>query len=132
MGTFTYWKTPKGNFMFNLAASNKAVLVVSSTPYKSLNGCKAGIESIQRFAGSDIEDQTLVKKQEPLKAPKWEVYKDNADKFRFRLIASNGNNIAISEDSYTTKANCIKGIDSVRRHVEEYEVIKSDGKPKKE
>lgn len=38
MGVFTYWKTDKGNFMFNLAASNKQVLVVSSTPYATKKG----------------------------------------------------------------------------------------------
>ncbi|HHX49616.1 MAG TPA: DUF1508 domain-containing protein [Clostridiales bacterium] len=130
MGTFTYWKTDKGNFMFNLAASNKAVLLVSSTPYKTKPGCLGGIESIARFAGSDIEDQTLVRKQESLKAPRWEVYKDKAEKFRFRLIANNGNNIAIAEDSYTTKAACLNGIESVRRNVEKYDVVFSDGKPK--
>jgi uncharacterized protein YegP (UPF0339 family) len=65
-----------------------------------------------------------------LKAPKWEVYKDKAEKFRFRLIANNGNNIAIAEDSYTTKAACMNGIQSVRNHVKEYEVVESDGKPK--
>lgn len=130
MGVFTYWKTDKGNFMFNLAASNKQVLVVSSTPYATKKGCLGGIESIARFAESHVEDQTLVRKQETLKAPKWEVYKDKAEKFRFRLIANNGNNIAIAEDSYTTKAACMNGIQSVRNHVKEYEVVESDGKPK--
>jgi len=38
--------------------------------------------------------------------PKFEVYKDAAGEFRFRLKAPNGEIIAVSE-GYTTKANCL-------------------------
>lgn len=117
-GKFNFWKTPKGNFMFNLEASNKHVLLVSSSPYASLSGVKAGMQSVINFADSPIEDQTL-KKFEELKKPKWEIYLDKAGKFRLRLIANNGNNIAITEDSYTTKDAAKKGIESVRNHVKD-------------
>ena len=46
-------------------------------------------------------------------AAKFEVYKDKAGEFRFRLKAGNGEIIAISE-GYTTKASCLKGIESVK------------------
>ena len=44
---------------------------------------------------------------------KFEVYKDKREQFRFRLKADNGQNILASE-GYTTKANCINGIESVK------------------
>ncbi|MCB9617615.1 MAG: YegP family protein [Sandaracinus sp.] len=46
-------------------------------------------------------------------AAKFEVYKDKAGEFRFRLKAGNGEIIANSE-GYTTKASCLKGIESVK------------------
>ncbi|GLT13878.1 YegP family protein [Vibrio algivorus] len=44
---------------------------------------------------------------------KFELYKDAAGEFRFRLKAGNGQNILASE-GYTTKASCENGIDSVK------------------
>lgn len=45
----------------------------------------------------------------------FEVYKDKAGEFRFRLKAKNGQNILGSE-GYTQKANCLNGIESVRKN----------------
>ena len=48
-------------------------------------------------------------------AGKFEVYKDKAGEFRFRLKAGNGENILGSE-GYKAKASCLKGIESVRKN----------------
>ena len=48
-------------------------------------------------------------------AGKFELYKDKAGKFRFRLKASNGQVIAVGE-AYETKASAAKGIESVRKN----------------
>ena len=45
--------------------------------------------------------------------PKYQIYKDNADKFRFRLNAKNGQQILASQ-GYASKASCKNGIESVR------------------
>lgn len=45
----------------------------------------------------------------------FELYKDNAGEFRFRLKSKSGEIILISE-SYTKKANCENGIESVRKN----------------
>jgi len=42
-------------------------------------------------------------------AGKFEVYKDNGGKYRFRLKASNGQVIA-SGQGYASKATCLQGI----------------------
>ena len=44
---------------------------------------------------------------------KFEVYSDASGQFRFRLRAANNEIIAVSE-SYTTKAACMNGIESVK------------------
>ena len=46
---------------------------------------------------------------------KFEVYKDKAGEFRFRLKAANGQNILGSE-GYKAKASCMNGIESVRKN----------------
>ena len=48
-------------------------------------------------------------------ATKFELYKDKADAFRFRLKAGNGENILASQ-GYKSKASCNNGIESVKKH----------------
>lgn len=46
---------------------------------------------------------------------KFELYKDRADKFRFRLKAGNGEIIAVSE-AYNSKSSAVNGVESVRKN----------------
>jgi uncharacterized protein YegP (UPF0339 family) len=46
---------------------------------------------------------------------KFELYKDSAGKFRFRLKAANGEVIAVGEQ-YESKAAATNGIESVRKN----------------
>src|SRR5258706_14836979 len=46
----------------------------------------------------------------------FEVYKDKAGEFRWRLKAGNGQNIASSGEGYSEKRSCLAGIDSVKRN----------------
>ena len=48
-------------------------------------------------------------------AGKFECYTDKAGEFRFRLKASNGNNILASE-GYKSKSGCANGIESVKNN----------------
>mgnify|MGYP001258597645 FL=1 len=48
-------------------------------------------------------------------AAKFELYKDNAGEFRFRLKAGNAENILASE-GYTAKASAENGIESVKEN----------------
>ena len=48
-------------------------------------------------------------------AGKFEVYKGKGGEFRFRLKASNGQNILASE-GYSKKASCMNGIESVKKN----------------
>jgi len=49
--------------------------------------------------------------------PKFEIYKDTAGKFRWRLKAPNGEIIASSGEGYESKDNCKNGIQSVKTNV---------------
>ena len=47
--------------------------------------------------------------------PKFEWFKDKAGKFRFRLVAPNGQTIAVGE-AYESKDACINGIESIKKN----------------
>jgi len=56
--------------------------------------------------------------------PVFEWYKDKAGKFRFRLKASNGEIIAVSE-GYSSKASCVNGIESVKKNAPIAKVVEA-------
>ena len=114
MGKFVISKTKNGEFTFNLKAGNGEVILAASESYTSLSGCQGGIASVQKNALAHVEDQT-VEGFEKLTHPKFEVYKDKAGEFRFRLKAKNGENIGKSE-GYKAKASCMNGITSVGKN----------------
>lgn len=55
-------------------------------------------------------------------AGKFVITKDRRGEFRFKLVATNGQTIAVSE-GYTTKAACVNGVESVRKHAGEANVV---------
>lgn len=125
-GKFVIKKTDKGNFVYKLFSSNKRVVAVPGGAYKDLTACKGGIQSvINNAATAPIEDQTLKKPVEQ-KCPKWEIYLDNKGEFRLRLIASNGNVVAITNDGYTGKDAAKKGIDAIARAAQGASVVRND------
>ncbi len=102
-----------GRFVYVIYAGNKQVIAKSAQTYASAANCKSAVESVAKIAKSvPIEDQTLVNK-ETFKYPKFELYMDNGDKYRFRLCASNGQNLLACTQGYTQKASCKNGIASV-------------------
>ena len=109
---------------FNLKASNGQVIATSEV-YNSMAACKNGIESVRRNAPvAAIENQT-VEGFAKEKHPKFEVYADKRGEFRFRLKATNGEIIAVSE-SYKSLDSCMNGIDSVRRNAPDAEVVEEE------
>lgn len=111
-------------FYFNLYAANR-LIVATSQIYTTLSVCKKGVQSVVRNAEiADIEDQTI-EGWEPRKNPKFEMFRDNGGQFRFRLRATNGEKILASQ-GYTTKANCKKGIQSVRDNVRDPKFFQED------
>ena len=119
MGKFEI-KTTDAGFRFNLKAGNGEIIATSQT-YKSLDSCKNGIESVKKNAvAANLEDQTKEGYTEE-KNPKFEIYKDKAGEFRFRLKAKNGEIIATGE-GYKALAGCKNGIESIRKNAPEAEV----------
>jgi uncharacterized protein YegP (UPF0339 family) len=56
---------------------------------------------------------------------KFEVYKDKAGEYRFRLKAGNGEVIA-SGEGYSSKQACLGGIESVKKNASEAPIEEID------
>lgn len=120
MGKFVIKETGTG-LKFNLKATNGQVIATSQV-YKTPVTCKKGIASVQKNAPvAAVEDQT-VEGYAVQKNPKFEVYKDKAGEFRFRLKATNGQIIAVGE-GYTTMANCLNGVESVKKNSVDADIV---------
>lgn len=121
MGKFVIKTTPKG-VKFDLKAKNGEV-VATSQVYASEMSCKKGINSvIKNSLIAGVEDQTVLGYNKE-KCPKFEVYEDKSGEFRFRLKATNGQVIAVSE-GYKTLKNCLKGVESVKKNSQDSKIEK--------
>ena len=120
MGKFVVRAVPSG-IKFDLKASNGEVIATSEV-YKSKNSCLNGVKSVAKNAPvANVEDQT-VEGWKKVQCPKFEMYADKAGEFRFRLKATNGQVIAVSE-GYVDKASCENGIASVRKNAADAAVV---------
>ena len=112
MGKFVIRATNTG-FKFDLKAGNGEVIATSEV-YASLASCKKGVASVQKNAPvAGVQD--LTEEGAAVKHPKFEVYEDKSGEFRFRLKATNGQVIAVSE-GYKAKASCLNGVESVKKN----------------
>ena len=108
---------------------------------RSSKGIKKMAETVKNIEGAWIKEQKVVVKGDDVTAVprhneshlyrqvidvigffkertmpgKFEIYKDKAGEFRFRLKAANGQNILASE-GYSAKASCVNGIESVKKN----------------
>lgn len=120
MGKFVIRATNTG-VKFDLKAGNGEVIATSEV-YSSDASCRKGIQSVMKNAPvANVEDQTA-EEVVVAKCPKFEIYTDKAGEFRFRLKATNGQIIAVSE-GYKAKASCENGIASVKKNAEEAEIV---------
>ena len=116
MSRFVLKKVNTG-LKFDLFAGNGQD-IVSSEVYSSRAAVLRGIESVRKNAPaaplSDLTDSG----QSLLPNPKFELYRDKAGEYRFRLRSRNGKIIAVS-GGYGTKSAALSGLDSVRKNAAE-------------
>jgi uncharacterized protein YegP (UPF0339 family) len=81
-----------------------------------------GIASVAKNAPvANVENQTN-EGYAAEKCPKFEVYTDKAGEYRFRLKATNGQVIAVSE-GYTSESGCLNGVESVKKNAADAEIV---------
>ncbi len=123
MGKFVMKKVPSG-IKFDLKATNGEI-ILSSEVYKSKASCKAGIMSVIKNSVGGIDDLTVEGAKTKVKHPKFEMYTDKKGEFRFRLKATNGQIIGVSE-GYKTKKSCENGIASVKKNAPDAQTVEED------
>ena len=122
MGKFVI-RTVNTGIKFDLKATNGQVILTSEV-YTTKAACQSGVQSIMKNAPTaNVEDQT-VEGFETMTHPKFEMYQDKAGEYRFRLKARNGEIIGVSE-GYTTKANCVNGVESVKKNAADAEIVEA-------
>ena len=122
MGKFVI-RTVNTGIKFDLKATNGQVILTSEV-YTTKAACQNGVQSIMKNApAANAEDQT-VEGFETMTHPKFEMYQDKAGEYRFRLKARNGEIIGVSE-GYTTKANCVNGVESVKKNAADAEIVEA-------
>ena len=107
---YQVYKDITGKYRFRLRAANNKILAVSEA-YETKAGCINGVKSVQKNCQSQIEDKTI--EDTKLSNPKYELFVDASLKFRFNLVAANGQIIASSE-AYNSKQGCLRGIEAVK------------------
>ena len=111
------WLKPDFRFIKMLPVSTglglelQTIRLTVGEAYESKQGCLKGINAVKKYCNSPIEDLSLGEEKNP--APKFQVFKDRNEKYRFHLIAPNYEIVAVSE-AYETKAGCLNGINSVK------------------
>lgn len=125
-GKFVIKKTDNGNFVYKLYSSNHRVVAIGAGLYTSIASCKSGINSVRNNAESaPVEDQTLQKWEEK-KFPKWQIYFDKKGEVRLRLLASNGNIVATTNDGYLSRDAAKKGIEAIARAAKGSSIVRND------
>lgn len=112
MGKYILRRSDSG-IRFLLKAANGEIIGQSES-YTSLSVCKKGLESVRKNApAAPLEDHT--REYTPCRNPRFEMYRDKAGEYRFRLRAKNGK-IILTGESYKQRAGCLNGIASVRKN----------------
>jgi hypothetical protein len=96
---FEIYKDKSEEFRWRLKDGD-TILGTGGEGYKSKADCKKGVEKIQKDANTD--------------AVSFEVYEDNAKKFRWRAKVKNGNIIASSSGAYDKKDECEKTVKTIQ------------------
>jgi uncharacterized protein YegP (UPF0339 family) len=88
-------------FRWRLKAANGKILATSGQGYKAKADCMNGIKRIQK----DVDSGKL----------KFELYKDKAMEFRWRLKAANGQIIGASSDGYKAERDADHAIELIKK-----------------
>jgi uncharacterized protein YegP (UPF0339 family) len=105
---FELYKDKAGEFRWRLKDGDK-VLATAGQGYKAKADAKHGVEVMQKSGDKDAKTR-------------YEVYEDKGKQYRWKFIASNGNEMAASAVGYKTKSEAEKAIDRVKTGAAKAEV----------
>ncbi|WP_254280707.1 YegP family protein [Haloarcula marina] len=105
MAKFEVYEDQGGEYRWRLT-SGSDIIADSGEGYSSKSGAKDAVERVQ----NDASDADILESG----TPHFELYKDRADEYRWRMIASNGRIVADSGEGYSSKSGARKAIENVQ------------------
>ncbi|MCL2323338.1 MAG: YegP family protein [Oscillospiraceae bacterium] len=109
---FIFKTTASGEFHFNFLNGENKILGTSEN-YKTKSNMERGIESVRKNSEiASLEDQTIEGFSAQVN-PKFELYIDKANEYRFRLKAKNGA-IILASTKFDSKENCMNAIKFIK------------------
>lgn len=105
---------------FDLKAPNGQGILTSGV-YACSAACRKGIASVVRNAAAAVVEDRTDGETPRRPNPKFELYRDRAGEYRFRLRARNGEIVGAS-DGYAAKAGCLEGIENVKKYAPRAEI----------
>lgn len=117
--TFEVYRDTAGEWRWRLLHDNGNVIADSGEGYERYAGCINGLDGVKRTVSDaavlELEDDgESMKTQVGVDGGAFEVYRDAANEWRWRLLHNNGNVIADSGEGYERLAGSKNGLRSVR------------------
>jgi uncharacterized protein YegP (UPF0339 family) len=111
---FELYEDNAGEWRWRLVHDNGNIIADSSEGYASKGNAKRAMKSVRRHAAS--ADYLKIDPSA------FEVYRDTAGEWRWRLVHENGNILADSGEGYASRQKARQGIDSVRNNASEADI----------
>jgi len=104
---FEVYQDAAKEFRWRLKAGNGEILATAGQGYKAKADCMKGVERMKAEAG------TL----------QFEDYQDQANEFRWRAKAANGQVVATSSQGYKAKSDCEKAIALIKQSAAKAQIV---------
>jgi amphi-Trp domain-containing protein len=128
--TFELYADSAEQWRWRLVHDNGNIIADGSEGYADKRDAKSGIESVQRNApGAYVVDVDRDEEapEEGGSGATFELFRDNQDKYRWRLRHENGNIISDGGQGYASKQKAKQGLNSVKSNAPGAAVEELDG-----
>jgi len=119
--TFERYEDGAGDWRWRLVHDNGNIIADSSEGYASKQNATGGLESVAANApGAAVVDLSKDETADDVEGGSdavFELYRDGAGDWRWRLVHDNGNIIADGGQGYASKQKAKQGLESVKRNV---------------
>ncbi|WP_115865282.1 YegP family protein [Halorussus litoreus] len=123
--TFEVYKDKASEWRWRLIHRNSNIIATGGEGYASDRNARRGMRSVKRNSlGAEVrwirdEEEPEPEPEPVLEDPQatFELYRDDADEYRWRLRHDNGEIIAAAARGFSSKSAARNGLDSVRTHV---------------
>ena len=132
VGVVSYITDKNGYSQWRLSTANDVRLVAFGELYPSIDGAERSWASVKRFAQVetiiDLEDipsserrewKIAFIRRENKENGKFEIFiEEGGEKYKARLVASNGEILMLTANNYASKSSCVDAIENIRSKVD--------------